>query len=366
MCHLRGALVAALVLTSAAPPAFADVGVLPIEVTSGDPQRTADLRSSLEIEIAEVLKRRQVRVNGARSCGDDFSARCAVDVAEATTLPLDEVALVSVEDRTGGGFVVNVTVRETGEGKRVFHQTVRQAPSDGPGVVASALRRAFDPRSWAGRIVVTGAPDDAEVLVDGLRVVGPTAARVGDHRVVVRAPDGAERGFDVEVEQGEVATVHLDAPASAAAPSGLPALVLGGLAAVGVGAAGAFGGLALWYDLDQTNVAPAGQQANYVDRQEFLARDARLGGAVAKVDPTGNRWLAGYGTAGGEELTQSARLAQRASAHGEMVADRALRDIYTAVAIGSGVVAAASVVGALVAWPEEPTEGGAPSAASGR
>ncbi|OGQ12167.1 MAG: hypothetical protein A2138_13355 [Deltaproteobacteria bacterium RBG_16_71_12] len=345
----------ALLVGIGAVPAAAEVGLLPIVVASADQQRGTELRSSLEVEIADVLNRRLVKVTGARTCADEFSEQCALDIATATSAPLDEVALITVDDRPGGGFVVDITVRETGEGKRVFHAKVRQAPSDGPGVVGSALRRAFDPKSWAGRIAVTGAPDDAEVLIDGLRAAGPTTVRVGEHHVVVRTPGGADRVLVAQVEPGEVATVRIDAAASVAGASPLPTIALGVLGAVATGAAVAFGGLELWYEVDSVNVAEEGEQANLVDRQVSLARDARLGGAVPWVDPSRTGWLSGYGSTV-PDLTRAAQLAQRASAHGEMVADEALRTMYGAVAVGAAVVAVASVAGALVAWPEGPTE----------
>lgn len=358
----RGNVVVALLIGLAAESASAEVGVLPIVVASSDAQRGAELRSSLEVEIADVLKRRLVRVVRARACADDFSERCALDIAENTSAALDEVALVAVDDRPGGGFVVDVTVRETGEGKRVFRETVKQAPSDGPGVVGSVLRRAFDPRSWAGRIVVTGAPDGAEVLIDGLRAVGPTAARVGEHRVVVRMPEGADRIFAVKVDQGEVATVPVDLAAPPAGDSPLPAVTLGALGAVATGAAVAFGGLGIWFEVDMVDVDTDPSATNLQDRQVFLSRYARLGGSGALIDPAGRSWLSGYGITEGDALTPSAQLAIRASAQGDMVADQALRTMYGSIAVGTAVLAVASVVGAMVAWPEEPTEDAASSA----
>lgn len=360
--HVMALLGIALV-GAAADGARANVGVLPIAVGPVEGGRGPELQSALEVELADVLKRRLVKVAPGRSCTASFGEECVLEVMGASKTPLDEVALVGVEGTPSGGYLVDISVRETGEGRRVFHERVVQQPSDGPGVIGAALRRAFEPRAWAGRIVVEGAPADAEVIIDGLRVTGPTVARVGAHDVEVRTADGALHTFQVAVRDGEVSTVPFTLPPTATGPSLLPALFLGGVTVAGTGAAAAFGGLAGWYCCwDSVEVATDDGPVRR-NRYEFTTFNARTGGTRADRDPISRDWESGYGTTSQGDVTDSARLAQRALAHADLAADQALMVSYGFVAVVSVAVAVGAGVGAFLAWPSQPDETGDPASA---
>lgn len=363
MTYGRRALAVTLLVGLVAGRASAATGLLPVKVTSGDPARTGELRSSLEIEIGDVLKRRLVKVAPPRTCGDSFSERCALDVIAESGVSLDEVALVEVSDRDGD-FVVEVNVRETSEGKLVFRESVRQRPADGPGVVAAVLRRAFDAKAWSGRIVVAGAPAGAEVLVDGLPVTGPSIARAGPHTVVVRTPDGFESIFDVVAEPGAVTTVDVGAPPAVAAGSLLPALALGGLGTAATGVAAVFASALLAVATEVHEVSATGDASYTLDRTQWLAREARLKSASNDLEPTGRGWEVGYGSKTKGTTTPTARLAQVAAVHAVMVGDQAIGTIDTYAAIAAGAVAVASFVGCFLAWPSVPDEGAEGSAAA--
>ncbi len=332
---------------------------MPIKVASRDTARATELRSALEIEIGDVLKRRLVRVAPTRACSEGFVAKCAIEVRAESGRALDEVAQVAVtEDR--GRFVVDITVREAGEGNLVFHESVRQGPNEGPGVVAAALRRAFDPASWSGRIVVTGVPGDAEVFVDGLRMQGPSVARVGSHVVLVRTANGFDQTIDVRVEPGAVTTVAVDAAPTTAARSPVPALALGGVGFASAGVAAAFAASLLVMHFESHEVDGAANETVLVDRRAYLARLVRGGkgqeSPPRSFDPTGAGWETGYGSVNADDTTASTRLAQIAALHGVMEGDRALGPVDTYGVVAASMVAAVSFVGCYLAWPTVPDE----------
>ncbi len=361
MPHRRRPLALALLVGLVAGPALAETGLLPIRVVARDPGRAGELRSSLELELADVLKRRLVKVTMPRTCGEAFTEQCALDVAAETSGSLDEVALVAVADQQGG-FVVDVKVREVSEGKLVFRESVRQRADDGPGVVAAFVRRAFDAKAWSGRIVVVGAPAEAEVMIDGLPASGPTAARVGPHTVIVRTPDGFDHTFDVHVEPGAVTTVPFEGPSAVAARSTLPSLALGGVGAMAAGVGVALVSAMLLVSTEVHTITPEGGTPYELDRRQWLAREARLMSANNYLEPTGNGWEVGYGAKTAGTTTATARLAQVAAVHGVMVGDRAVATIDTVGAIAGGVVAVASFVGCFLAWPAAPDEAAAGAA----
>lgn len=345
---------AALVLGLLASAARADIGLLPIDVAAVDPARGPELRSSLEVEVADVLKRRLVKVAPGQACRESFVAECARELASSTKASLDEVAWLRVLPLDGGGWSVEVSIRETSDGRQVFHDTVAQRPGDGPGVVGASLRRALDPQAWSGRIVVEGVPPDAEVLIDGLRVTGPTALRVGTHQVRVRTVDGAVHPFGAEVTHGDISTVAFRLPQAAPEPTLTPALVLGGVGVVATGAVAAFAGVGYW-NCCMAELADGSGQLDF----EYRLANARTGSLDSNdslQDPRGEGWDTGYGTAQSGGLTRAALLAQSARAHSRFAELQTAIDIYGAAAMVAGAVAVAATVGTFLAWPSAPTE----------
>lgn len=347
---------AALVLGLLGSSARADIGLLPIDVAAVDPARGPELRSALEVEVADVLKRRLVKVSPGRGCGAGFVEECARELAASTKASLDEVAWLRVAPLDGGGWSVEISVRETSDGRRVFHETVAQRPGDGAGVVGASLRRALDPPAWSGRIVLEGGPPDAEVLIDGLRVTGPTAVRVGTHQVRVRTADGSVHLFDAEVKHGDITTVPFRLPQGSPAPSLTPALVLGGVGVVATGAVAAFAGVGYW----NCCVAELADGSGQLDYEYRLAnaRTGSLDSSDSLHDPRGEGWDSGYGTAQSGGLTQAALMAQSARAHSRFAELQTAVDIYGAAAVVAGVVAVAATVGTFLAWPAAPSEDG--------
>lgn len=260
-----------------------------------------------------------------------------VDVADR----LGRVAIARLRSRATGADVpleVLMVKRDLAAGQVRFTGTVPEPK----GPAAYSLDYEIVLIGWDGAAVPLASP-----LTGAIR------------RDAIATPPAA----DGPVDQGEVTVTSVDAAGPAPVSRGLLSILLGGIGVVGAITAVASGGLAVWADIEQVNVGYPGESPQLVDRQEFLARNARIDGSPSGMDPAGGAWLSGYGSAGGDAPTASAQLARRASAHEEMTADRASRTTSSGIAVGAGAAAIAAIVGAVLAWPEAPTEGGEPASA---
>lgn len=332
-----GALVLAAVFAStlAAGPADADVGVFPVKVT-GYPDN-ASVAARVLANIRTVLGATHMRELTTKP-GCEESVRCR---AEQVKEPIEEVAFVAVDKLSDAEARITLRVWDE-EGQNVL-KIESNIPHDEAAVAVEALLRwAFDPSRYGGILEVSGVPEGAELLVDGLRLEAPRAhLAVGQHRLEVVTPDRVIEPIDFSIAFGKTHRLEVPAPERAPLveppgasllPSPWPTVIAAGVAVAGTATAVTCvllrellwrGQIELWQSgIDKANLS-------------------------AGNDPTGRRFSEGYGTNEAQVVASRALVQTGLSATGRRGFE-AQNDISLAGAVVGASVAVAAGTAAVV------------------
>jgi hypothetical protein len=343
------------VLTSAAG-ARADIGVITTVVEGFDAKVTAKRLDDLDDNVEGTLQSARVPLTlkcepGTYDTPPD--AKCVKDAVNAANRDIDEVAQVLL--RSAGPNKTEMKLRIFGRDGVVLQQPTEEIVDVQAAEVTTAmLRKAFDPSRFSGRASIQGAPGDAELLVDGLRVEGnEVTLRVGPHVLDVVHANGAVETvpFVVELDQTEPVLVP-SAPVAAASGGGAPFIVSATTASVGVAAAV---GAVILFIVANDNAAEWHRRAvgrtfpRNSDDPRCAATECR-GANGAQIG-----WTEGYGPLGDNaQVGQGARFMMVAFSRDNELRWASSRE----ASIGLAIAGAAALVGGAVAtfalWPSDP------------
>jgi hypothetical protein len=192
---MRTVLVATLLWATSS---LAEVGVITTVVDGFEKDTSQDRREQLDAHVAETLGASYVALELAPGCEgatstDPRGPRLVSCIATATAgrPEIDEVAHVTL--RHVGPRLSEMTLRIFGR-DGVPQLQLRADISDAESISGTRglLRKAFDPSRFRGGLQITGAPDGAQLLVDGLDLEAPRAQlRVGKHLLQVNQAKAA-------------------------------------------------------------------------------------------------------------------------------------------------------------------------------
>lgn len=251
-----------VVAAALAGPAYA--APIPLAIlTLGDAPAAARLRSQLheglthepELQViaAEVVDRqlRAAEVLGLRCRADDVT--CWVKLGVSAGFARMLVSTAARSDDGGGALVVAFRVIDVAAETELSRDQAALSPDDDGAVVALATKVLF-PERFRGRLVVTAAPADAALALDGialgtLPLAKPTDVAPGPHRIVVTRDGHAPFEVVINVEAGGTTQIQAVLTPADSAGGGDSVGIAWGVAAAAAGVAalcGIGGGLVEW------------------------------------------------------------------------------------------------------------------------
>jgi hypothetical protein len=219
----------------------ADIGVIPTVVEGFDEKVKATRLGDLEDNVETTLQSARVPLTlkcepGTYETPPD--PNCVKAAVNESKRDIDEVAQVLL--RSAGPNKTEMKLRIYGrDGVVVQAPTQEIVDVQAAEVTTAMLRKAFDPSRFSGKATIHGAPEGAELLVDGLHVDGSVVTlRVGHHLLDVVHPGGAVETvpFDVALDKNVPVTVP-SAPVPPPTTGGVPLYVSASTAGLGVVAA---------------------------------------------------------------------------------------------------------------------------------
>jgi len=337
---VRGSILPLIVVASSllAPVAHGNVGVFPVSAQGIDPAVQTEVARAL----SEILGPTLVQINKPISCDDP---KPALTSAAAEIKVLDEVAAVCLSRAATEPQKSEMRVMvfdATGLKVLDLHEVITDDPLNAGSAAKSRralLHRALQPKTYRGSVYVTDAPANAELRIDGLRLLdNKSFLTVGPHVLSVIEEGKATKDvpFSVRFEEATEVWVPQDAPVVPLDKETWPEMVA-------VGAASAAAALTLTSALfvGVTSFAASAEDPNVV----FTNAE----------DPHGNNWNDNYGPAANGSASPGVRLMMTALAVNNRARLEAERSIWLSGLLGSAVVTATASTVAALMFAADPT-----------